>query len=248
MSKKLFLDSAVVPEFRWFVHGGLGLGIHLQDRIVGGEFYVWVPDEFTSIDQTRFQQDIFSPIRFNVDPARMQAISEFLDSEPNGVVIADTSREVSEPRLERFRLLEWFSVRNPAINKTYLCVFLRKEQFNAESYRALMAESSAYTTTLTLTSVTSPERLVSGMDLNTHPDVLQELLDRVKQVMVGVFDEMSMLVWHRTQFGRPCPPPHAVSQGSRPDKPPRSPCSRSLRTTERAIAPTENGTLFRRDQ
>jgi hypothetical protein len=197
MSKNLMFDASVALEFRRLVHGGPGLPALLEDRITDGEFYVWVPDEVTSVDTRRLREDIFYPASFDVDPVRMQAIGEFLTCEMNGLVIADTYHELSHPKPDWARSLEWFSfARQPGPPRLF--PFLRKERYNVKTYSDLFGAASAYPTTVMLTSITDPLDLASGMDLNSHAGVLHELLDRVRQLMVGVFDERSMLVWSRS--------------------------------------------------
>ena len=196
MSKKLALDTSIALEFRSLVHGGPGLPALLEDRITDGEFYVWVPDEVTSVDTRRLREDIFYPASFDVDPVRMQTIGEFLTCEINGLVIADTYDELSDPKPDWFRSLEWFSFAMQA-SPPRLFPFLRKERYHEKTYSDLFRAASPYPTTVMLTSITDPLGLASGMDLNSHAGVLHELLDRVRQLMVGVFDERSMLVWSR---------------------------------------------------
>ena len=196
MSKKLLLDNSVAVEFRRMCARGPGLPALLEDRITDSEFYVWVPEDVSSVDTRRLREDIFYPGSFDVDPMLMQAIGEFLASEPNGVVVADTYQDLAEPKPDWFNSLEWFSFARES-SPPRIFPFLRKDRYNAEAYATLLRAASPYPTTITLTSVGDPQSLTCGIDLNSHPMVLHELLDRVRQVMVGVFDERSMLVWSR---------------------------------------------------
>jgi hypothetical protein len=198
-TKKRVLNAAVGDDFREFLRGSMCLGRLLENRMSGGQFWVWMPDAVTPIDTKRFREDIFYPTPFDVKPSLKRHLSNFLMSEPNAIVIADTFRDLSEPKPDWFSSLEWFAMRNPLLRsgEVCLCAFLRGDHYNADLLDRLTRSASPYPTTLTLTSLRRSETLQSGMDLALHPEVLQELLDRVCEVMVGVFDESSMLVWTR---------------------------------------------------
>jgi len=129
----------------------------------------------------------------------MQDIGEFLTGEANGLIIADTYHELSRPNPNWSGSLEWFSFkRQPGPHQLF--PFLRKKHYNVQTYSALLGAATPYPTTIMLTSIANPLTLACGMDLNSHPQVLDELLERVRQLMVGVFDERSMLVWRRAPF------------------------------------------------
>ena len=73
---------------------GPGLPALLEDGITDGEFYVWVPEDVSSVDTRRLREDIFYPGYFDVDPMLMQAMGELLASEPNGVVVGETPTKI----------------------------------------------------------------------------------------------------------------------------------------------------------
>jgi hypothetical protein len=198
MPKALPLAESVLVNFRELLRGSLGLGSHLENRVTDGKLWVWVPEVLTSIDPRRLREDIFYPETFDVDPVRKEAIRNFLSVEPAGLVIADTAYEPSEARPDRLDSMEWFSL-HPAYNpsKIRVCVFVRGPEFSDASYDALVGAASPYPTTLVLTALPDSSELRSGVHLDPPSQILQNLLDRVQSVMVGVFDELSMMVWSK---------------------------------------------------
>ena len=159
---------------------------------------MWAPDTFASIDPASLNDDVFYPNPFDVSAVATESISDFLASEPNALVIADTFREPSDMGAASLGALKWFSVTSPSAGEKRVCVFCRSTDFNSESYAKLLGEASPYTTTIVVTSLRHPELLTCGMDLDEHPQLLDELLARTAQVMLGVFDERSLFVWKRT--------------------------------------------------
>jgi hypothetical protein len=198
MAKALGLDASVLVNFCDVLKGSPGLGSHFRYRVADGQLWVWVPEALTSIDPRRLREDIFYPETFDVDPIRKDEIRSFLSSEPNGLVIADTFYEPSKSKPGHFVDLEWFSL-CPTYDPSQIrvCVFVRGPQLSDASYDALMAAASPYPTTVVCTSLPVGSDLASGIHLDMHSQILENLLHRTQIVIVGVFDELSMMGWSK---------------------------------------------------
>lgn len=198
MARTLSLDVSVLGTFRDLLRGSLGLGSYLVDRLDDGELSVWVPEGVTVVEPKRLREDVFYPESFDIEEVRKETIRRFLNTEPDGLVIADTAYRPTDPTPDYFREIETFSLApmyDPGQRR--LCVFARGPQLSEAAYDALLRAASPYPTTLTVTSLREGAGLSPGVHLNAQSEVLQAIINRTKGLMVGVFDESSMMVWSK---------------------------------------------------
>lgn len=186
----------------------MGLGPTLAEReLVPCTLKVWVPEKITEIEPSALDRD-FAGYRapFTVRDALFALLTAHLHAEAGGVVIADTSRSLSDPWPDWLRDVTWFSCSSPSgATRHRVCVLVDSRNATPEGYARLVRAASPYPTVLTLTSLPQDFAIRSGEHL--EEDRLRTLLDRVAQILVGVFDERSMMIWTRTaqENLEPCP-------------------------------------------
>ncbi len=144
---------------------------------------------------------------FAVREAVFSLLTDHLQAERGGVVIADTSRSPSDPQPDWFEGLTCFSCGSPrGGTHARVCVLVDGQNATPENYARLLRAASPYPTVLTLSSLPPNLAIHSGEHLEGIR--LQALLDRLARILVGVFDERSMMIWTRAARSRgvaPCP-------------------------------------------
>jgi hypothetical protein len=208
MTKLLCLDSTFLEAFRRKLRGGTVLGHVLAQRgLVPCTLAVWVHESMTSIRPPDLDHDFVDyELPFNIRNELFAVLDAHL-RRPGAIVIADTTRHPSAARPADFQELTWFSC-NPAkpVTEPYMCAVLAGPQAGVQAYERLLREASPYTTVLTLTTLPPGMAIRSG----DHLDLAQidVLLGRVDHILVGAFDERSMILWSRIApegAASPCP-------------------------------------------
>lgn len=205
MPKLVCLDTEFIAPFRRKLHGGLGLGWRLSERkLTPCTLAVWLPDDLTT-----------APLNLDYDFERWERpfdirkeLFSVLDAhlrEPGAVVIADTSRGSCGPRPQWFDQLTWFTCEPlPPAAELRMCAVVEHSRASDQVFEILLREASPYATVLTLSSLPAGVHLGSGDHLDAGQ--LEALMDRVERILVGVYDERSMMLWTRRSPRASWPP------------------------------------------
>jgi hypothetical protein len=191
--KAIQLENNAIPLFRERLRGSLGLGPYLEQHIAGGSLWVWAPEVSTPIDLGRLNEDIFYPASTDLESTLTNALLRHFKTDPSAVLVADTAYRLEHVRPDS---LQWFSLdsfHDPGQRR--ICAFLTGAAADEKAVEELVAVASPYPTTLVFTSLTHAADLTRGVYLDPRNAVLQDLVQAVKHVLVGVFDERTMLIW-----------------------------------------------------
>jgi len=77
-------------------------------------------------------------------------------------------------------------------------VYLTAADANRQLYPEVERVSSPYPTTIVLTSLPDGLAIRCGGDYAIDSEIIQSLVTRVEHILLGVFDERSMMVWSRS--------------------------------------------------
>lgn len=200
--------SSFLPRFRETVKGGMTMG-HLiagEDWLENGMLRVWVPGSVSSVLPENLRYDLFNSrdeIVFGhnqVLPELHRVFDRHLSASPAALVVADTYYRVSRPQRPKGKQLSWFSTNDPrGGTERNICVYVQDDRASAAVYDEILRDAHQYTTVAVLTKLTGGTSIEPGQHLDPQSATLQGLLQNVEHVVIGVFDEMSFMLWSRSE-------------------------------------------------
>jgi len=203
MAKLLDLPPSYLPSFLDILSGGLTLGqlLYTGNFWQEGSLSVWVPDHLTSLASSDFQTDPFFPEIYGLTEPVAPFLKQRLSGLTEAWVFGETFYSASyyEKLGTHEKELLWFALDRPGKpdDDACLCVSLKGSRgVTEEQCDELLRECSGYPTVLAVSSPTADLPVRKG----TAPLIDHETLKssiRPQHVLVGVFDEMSLMMWSR---------------------------------------------------
>lgn len=200
----LNLDPLFFPYFQGLLRDGLTLGPRIADLIdlSTGSLSVWVTDEIKSIEPKDLQTDIFYPVK--KDKLKYDIpnfLASILSENTSLILIGETDRFSNElPPVHDTVRFPWLIVSSsvPAYEK-FLCVCFVNAVIGWETWDAFRSELKQYPSIILVVDRPSHLLLTPGEFVKLEDTQLKDLLRCTKYILVGIFDEMSMMLWKRNK-------------------------------------------------
>ncbi len=202
MAKLLDLPPSYLPSFLDILSGGLTLGqlLYTGDFWQEGSLSVWVPDHLTSLPLSDFQRDPFFPEIYGLTEPVAPFLKQRLLELPEAWVFGETSYSASyyEELGSDKEAFAWLAVDNPVKpDETDLCVSLHGSQnVTDKQCSRLLDTCDGYPTVVVVSSPTADFAVQSGAPSFVDHETVKTLMFP-QHVLVGVFDEMSLMMWSR---------------------------------------------------
>jgi hypothetical protein len=198
MSTFTLLDNSLISAFTSRLQNSIALGeIFRHKSFESGHLRIWVPPEYAVIDSTQLDYDIFYPNKISFENELYEFLDSYFSNTPHGLLIAASPRE---PQWDNSILGDtaWFSTdssRNSSDKSIML--YLKSEKADHNMYNQLKRWSSSYQSAWALSSMTNGPEINTGKYYDINSNEIQTIIKTVDHILLGVFDERSMMVWSK---------------------------------------------------
>ena len=195
------LDSSFLPHFQEMLERGFTLGPRVANLIdlSNGSLNVWMPKEITTISPKDLSTDINYPKPWESKTEICKYLVSVLPKDSSTLLLGETHRFVNEkPPLQEAMHFAWLIVSSsiPAYDR-FLCVCSINLVIDHQTWSDFRREIKLYPSIVVIAKQPADLALTRGEFNELEENRLTALLEGTQYVLVGVFDEMSMIVWAR---------------------------------------------------
>jgi hypothetical protein len=201
-SKNLALDNSFLPAFKRRLVGSLVMGDLLVDKpLQDGHLSVWVPHDRGSIRLEDLDNDIFYPSGFSFVEDLYEFLDNYFVTYPLGLLVAVTSREESWDN-SIMGDLPWFSCDlSDGSPERPILAYLSSQNAHHDMYGMVDSWSARYPKSWVLSSMSNSYEIKSHECYKYSSELVTTIIETIDHILIGVFDETSMMVWSRSLAG-----------------------------------------------
>lgn len=198
MVKQLQLDQKWFGPFIDLLNAAPTFGPLMVNSglLQSGRLETWVPAEVDALPSQDLGSDFFYGQPFDPWNNLCECFNRHLAKGPNQLIIADT-RSRAMP-LNMGPNLSSFTCQSPHNYREHqVCLYLTSRTSSGAAFDDLTAFAGWYPRMFTLTSVPAHDDLSLNESVTLDSPSLADLVLRAEQVLAGVFDERSYILWTR---------------------------------------------------
>lgn len=214
MIQKRVLDGSYLPNFRQLLFDGLAFG-PLLPRLIDlekGALSVWVPESLPAVLPSQLETDVFHGLHGVAEIRREVGLylGSRIDDGTDWLLLGETYHLATEPPPEKDReRFIWATVSSalpvyvgrdspiaPAVHK-FRSVCMRTRGIDLEGWDSFTKKLKEYPSIALIARPPADLDLKSSEFSELAGEPLFKLLRSTHYILVGVFDEMSMMLWER---------------------------------------------------
>jgi hypothetical protein len=203
MVKRRALDSSFLLHFRQRLQDGLAFGPLLANVVdlTGGTLSVWAPDALATIQPDDLQTDVFHGFHGGTEILREIGlyIASRINDRTEWLLLGETFHTPSSPPPNKDKIRFIWPVVASAVtpNDKYLGVCTVTPGIDWKRWEAFAKELKPYPSIAMIAKPPTSIELKPGEFPELAGEQLDDLLLSAQYILVGVFDDISMILWER---------------------------------------------------
>ena len=195
------LDSSFRPRFSELVSGGLSFGPLLAQatNLAEGSLSLWAPDDVKPIAPENLLTDIYFELPYDPNPDIARYLAARLNGHGPWLFLGETddfeSQQIS-PEVSRRYIWPVVESAVPA-HDNYLCLGFIENKLTEEAWDGFVRTMKRYQLVAMIAKVSGDLAWKPGDFPELAGKQLEDLLKSAQFILVGIFDEMSMMLWER---------------------------------------------------